>query len=70
VGLELSLSFHSLVTRRRGGTLNLEVATALARDEAEEIEDEREVRDVSETIDSGDEAVETELASEERRTGW
>jgi hypothetical protein len=48
----------------------LQVADALARDEAEEMEEEREVRDVSETMDSGDEAVETELASDERRAGW
>lgn len=41
---------------------------ALTREEADEIEDERDVREVSETMDSGDEAVETELASDERRT--
>lgn len=40
---------------------------ALANDEVEEIEDEREVREVSETIDSGEDTVETELASEDRR---
>lgn len=40
---------------------------ALTKEEADEIEDERDVREVSETIDSGDEAVETELASDERR---
>jgi hypothetical protein len=41
---------------------------AAANDEADEIEDEREVRDESETIDSGEDAVETVLASDERRT--
>lgn len=69
MGLELNLSFQSLVHRSRGGTLNLEVAAALASDEAEEMDEEREMRDVSEIIDSGDEAVETELARDERLTG-
>ena len=36
-------------------------------EEAEENEEERESRDESDTIDSGEDAVETELASEERR---
>ena len=36
-------------------------------EEADEIEDEREVREESEIIDSGEDAVEIELASEERR---
>jgi len=36
-------------------------------EEAEEIEEEREIREESETIDSGEDAVETELASDERR---
>jgi hypothetical protein len=34
---------------------------------AEEIEDERETVEESETIDSGDEALEMELARDERR---
>jgi len=40
---------------------------ALASDEADEIEDERDVRDESETMDSGEDAVEIELAREGRR---
>lgn len=36
-------------------------------DEVDEIEDERETREESDTIDSGEDAVETELASDERR---
>lgn len=44
-------------------------AFALRSDEAEEIEDDREVRDMSEIIDSGDEAVDTEVAREDRRRG-
>lgn len=40
---------------------------ALASDDADEIEEEREVRDESEIIDSGEDTVETELASDERR---
>jgi hypothetical protein len=50
----------------------LGLRVALARLETEEIEEERDERDVreeSETIDSGEDAVETELASDERRTG-
>jgi hypothetical protein len=43
------------------------LAVALARDEADEMEEEREVRDVSEIIDSGEDAVETELARDDRR---
>jgi hypothetical protein len=43
---------------------------ALTDDEAEEIEEEREIRDESETIDSGEDAVETEFASDERRVKW
>lgn len=42
---------------------------ALARDEADETEDEREVKDKSETMDSGEDMVEMELASEDRRAG-
>ena len=48
----------------------MEAADAEANDKAEEKEDEREVRDVSEIMDSGDEAVDAELASEVRRAGW
>lgn len=41
---------------------------ALAIDEAEEMDEEREdLEEVSETMDSGDDAVETELAKEDRR---
>jgi hypothetical protein len=42
---------------------------ALTKDEADETEDEREVCEKSETIDSGDDMVEMELASEDRRAG-
>lgn len=42
---------------------------ALAKDEADETEDEREVCERSETIDSGEDMVEIELAREERRAG-
>jgi len=40
---------------------------ALTTEEADEIEDERDVREESEIIDSGEDAVETECASDERR---
>ncbi len=66
VGLRLSLSPHSFAYRHRACTSSLDDG-AVANDEAEEIDEEREVREVSETIDSGEDAVETELASEERR---
>jgi len=46
------------------------LADGALTDEAEEIEEERESRDESETIDSGEEAAEMELASEERRVKW
>jgi hypothetical protein len=49
-----------------------ELRVALASDEADEMEEEREEReerDVSEIIDSGEDAVDTELAREDRRTG-
>jgi hypothetical protein len=67
-GLMLYLSLHSFAERHRACTSNL-ADGALTSDEADEIEEEREVRDVSETIDSGEDAVETELASEDRRAG-
>ena len=65
-GLKLYLSLHSFAERHRACTSNL-VYGALTKDEADEIEEEREVRDRSEIMDSGEDAVETELASEERR---
>ena len=40
---------------------------ALTTDDADAMEDEREVREESDTIDSGEDAVEIELASDERR---
>lgn len=40
---------------------------ALTTDDADEMEDERDVREESDTIDSGEDAVEIELASDERR---
>jgi hypothetical protein len=46
-----------------------ELRVALTSDEADEMEEEREERDVSEIIDSGEDAVDTELAREDRRTG-
>ncbi len=67
VGLRLSLSpLHSFAYRHRASTSSLDDG-AFTKDEADEMEEEREVREVSETIDSGEDAVETELASEERR---
>ena len=63
------LSLHSFAPRNRDIALNLQLRVALAKPEAEEIEEDLEDRDESETIDSGDEAVETELASEDRRNG-
>jgi hypothetical protein len=53
--------------RDRDGKLNRWLRVALARWEADDIEEERDDRDESETIDSGEDAVETELAREERR---
>lgn len=66
VGLKLVLSLQSFAERHRACTSNL-VDGALTSDEAEEIEEERDVREVSETIDSGEDAVDRELASEDRR---
>lgn len=65
-GLELSLSLHSFTDRNRDGTLVFECRVALASEEADEMEEEREL---SETIDSGEDVVEIELASDDRRTG-
>jgi hypothetical protein len=65
----LSLSLLAFRPRDRDGKLNLGLRVALARLETEEIEEERDVRDESDTIDSGEDAVETELARDERRTG-
>ena len=62
----MNLSPHCFAERHRAKTSNL-VYGALASDEADEIEDDRETRDESETIDSGEDAVDTELASDERR---
>ena len=66
VGLRAYLSLHSFADRQRATTSSL-VCGALFSDDTDEIEDERDVRDVSEIIDSGEEAVETELASDDRR---
>ena len=65
-GLRWYLSLHCFAERHRARTSSL-VYGALTSDEADEIEDDREARDESETIDSGEEAVETGLASDERR---
>jgi len=43
------------------------VCGALVSDDADEIEEERDVREESEIIDSGEEGVDTEFASEDRR---
>jgi hypothetical protein len=63
--LALSLTFAYRL-RARASCLDVGALT----EEAEEIEEERESLDESETIDSGEEAVEMELASEERRVKW
>jgi hypothetical protein len=42
---------------------------ALCRSDADEMEEERELPEMSETIDSGEEAVETVLARDDRRVG-
>lgn len=39
---------------------------AFTNDEAEEIEEEREIREESDTIDSGEDAVEIVFASDDR----
>ncbi len=62
------LSQHCFAYRQRACTSNLDESGALIRDEADEMEDEREdLVELSETIDSGDDIDETEFASEERR---
>lgn len=66
VGLDAYLSLHSFAERQRASTSNL-VCGALVSDDADEIEEERDVRDVSEIIDSGEDGVETEFAREDRR---
>lgn len=61
-------SLHRFAYRQRAWTSSLDARGALIRPEAEEIEDERDDRDeVSETIDSGEDIDETELASDDRR---
>jgi hypothetical protein len=65
----LDLSFIAFINRNRDWAVNGLLRVALARDEADETEDEREVWDKSETIDSGEDMVEMELASEDRRAG-
>jgi hypothetical protein len=67
VGRRLVLSPKSFPDRLRDSTTSLADGALAGSEEAEEIEDEREVRDESETIESGEEAVEIVLASEERR---
>jgi hypothetical protein len=66
VGLMLSLSLHCFAYLHRACTSSL-VDGALASDEADEMEEERDVRDESDIIDSGEEAVEIVLASDDRR---
>jgi hypothetical protein len=67
----LDFSLHSFAYRHRAWTSNdLEGIGALVSDDADEIEDERDDREdveLSETIDSGDDIEDTEVASEDRR---
>src|SRR5690606_18499851 len=57
-GLRPNLSPASFAVRSRDGTANRPLVVVLASDVVDETEDDREVRDTSEIIDSGDEAVE------------
>jgi hypothetical protein len=66
VGIKLILSALGFPNRHRACASNLDDG-AFAKEEAEEIEDERDDRELSDTIDSGDDAVDIELASEDRR---
>lgn len=65
VGLRLNLSLHSFAYRHRAWTSNLD--DGALTEEADEMEEEREILEESETIDSGEDALETELARDERR---
>jgi len=67
-GFKLGLSAPSFAARNRDGTANLAFEVALPSEADDEIEDEREVREISEIIDSGEEAVE-KVESEGRRVG-
>jgi len=61
---------HDFDARNRDGIPSLEeLRVALTSDEEDEMEEEREERDESEIIDSGEEAVDTEVAREDRRVG-
>jgi len=61
-------SLHSFAYRQRAWTSNLDDRGALISDEAEEIEDERDVRaELSEIMDSGDDIDDVELANDDRR---
>jgi hypothetical protein len=62
------LSLHSFAPRNRDWVPNRGLVVALNSEEADEMEDERDDRDTSEIIDSGEEAVE-ECARDERRVG-
>lgn len=68
IAVLFSFSLHCFAYRQRACTSNLDETGALVNDEAEEIEDERDDRDeVSETMDSGEDADETEFAKDDRR---
>jgi hypothetical protein len=64
VGRTLSLSPPSFAKRNRAWS---DLEDGAGSEEADEIEEERETRDESEIIDSGEDAAETEFASDERR---
>jgi len=66
----IDFSLHNFAYRHRAWTSNdLEIG-AFVNDDADEIEDERDDREeleLSETIDSGDDIEDTEVASDDRR---
>ena len=68
IGFKLGLSAPSFADRNRDGTAKRAFEIALPSDADDEIEDEREVRETSEIIDSGEEAVE-KVESDGRRGG-
>lgn len=62
-------SQHCLAYRQRACTSSLDDSGALISDEADDMDEEREdLVEVSETIDSGDDIEDTDVARDDRRS--
>jgi len=69
-GFNPDLSTPSFAERNRDGTAKRPFDVALPSDTEDEIEDEREARETSEIMDSGEDAVENVDRDGRREESW